>query len=274
MQSNALFKYRWIKRTTEANRMWIFCGGMFRSGSTVQYQIASHLVEQAGRGARVTWHAPEAFGDVQRTQVADGRFLVFKAHGLTAPMRDEVVEHGGLVLTVHRDIRDVVVSAMRKNGWSFREIWRRDRLRYWTRRFEEWAELSGALVSRYDALTTDLAGEVRRIASRIGLTVEDSAVATIAATYAPDRQRERTENVRRARETTGTHVKYDPLSLLHHNHIASGRSGEYRSVLGAAEIRAIEDECGAWIAKWGYSPDHPSLTVGQRLRRFTYRRAA
>ena len=35
--------------------MWIFCCGMERSGSTVQFQISAQLVEDAGLGKRVEW---------------------------------------------------------------------------------------------------------------------------------------------------------------------------------------------------------------------------
>jgi hypothetical protein len=254
--------------------MWVFCGGMFRSGSTVHYQIASHLVEAAGRGRRIPWHVPEAFGRVRRTAGAVDGFAVFKAHGLTPEMREEVESNGARVITSHRDIRDVVVSAMRKNGWSFRRIWREDRLRYWTRRFEEWANLPGAMVSRYESLARNLEEETRRIAAHLSIPLRDGEAGVIADAYAIQRQQERTEAVRRRRETTGEAVKFDPHSLLHHNHIASGESGGYRAVLRPAEIRAIEDECGDWMERWGYPVDRPPLTTAQRLLRLTYRRVA
>ena len=253
--------------------MWVFCGGMFRSGSTVQYQIASHIVESSGRGRRVPFVADGGFEACRESLARDSRseLLIFKSHGVSEPIRAEVVSGGGRVITVHRDIRDVVVSAMRKNGWSFRKIWRHDRLRYWTERFDEWAALRGALVSRYDRLVSDLPAEVRSIASHLGVGVDVEESTAIAACYAIDRQRERTARVRSEQGDSRSAIKYDPHSLLHHNHIASGEIGSYRSVLRPAEIRAIEDECGAWMAKWGYEPDRPSLTVGQRLIRFGYR---
>lgn len=89
-----------------------------------------------------------------------------------------------------------------------------------------------------------------------------------------DRQRERTAVTRKKREAFGASVKYDPHSLLHHNHIASGASGHFRDTLRPSEIRAIEDVCGEWMAKWGYPPDRPPLTVAQRLLKCTYRRPA
>jgi len=257
--------------------MWIFCGGMFRSGSTLHYQLVCHLVEAAGRGRRITWHAPDGFEDVRRTTPGGGAVSVFKAHGLTAVMREEVETNGALVITSHRDIRDVVVSAMRKNRWSFRRIWREDRLRYWTSRFDEWAALPGALVSRYDDLVGDLPAEVEKIAAHLGIPLRAGEAATIADAYRLDRQVARVEAVRQRREATRSpvkSVKFDPHSLLHHNHIASGASGDYRAVLRPAQIRAIEDVCGEWMTRWGYPTDRASLSAGQWLLRLTYRRVA
>lgn len=254
--------------------MWIFCGGMFRSGSTLQFQIASHLVEDRGLGRRVTWHRPDAFDEVRRANPAHRESLVFKAHGLTPAMREEVEKNGARVLTVHRDIRDVVVSAMRKNANPFRKIWRNNRLKHWTNRFDEWAALPGALVARYDELVASLPHEVHRIASHLGLTLRADEAESIAEAYRIDRQIERTEAVRRRRASEGKTLKFDPHSLLHHNHIASGSSGAFRQVLSPAQIRAIEDECGEWMARWGYLPDRPALTSMQRLIRLSYWRVA
>lgn len=257
--------------------MWVFCGGMFRSGSTVQYQVAAHVAEKSGRGRRLPFAAAGDLGAVASSveEAADAKTLfVCKSHAVSDAIRLQVGGGNGIVLTIHRDIRDVVVSAMSKNGWSFRRIWRSDKLRYWTSRFDQWAALPGALVSRYDDLTADLPGEVGRIATHIGCPVGGSDAAAIAAAYSIDRQRSRTAAVRQQRQIDGVALKFDPHSLLHHNHIASGASGLYREVLRPAEIRAIEDECGAWMARWGYLPDRPTLSIGQRLRRLGYWRAA
>ena len=256
--------------------MWVFCGGMFRSGSTVRYQIASHLVESAGHGHRVPFVGDGGFESYRRSLACSrqGAVLVFKSHGVCEPILAEVRMRRAAVITSHRDIRDVVVSAMRKNGWSFRTIWRRGRLRYWTTRFDEWAAVPGALVSRYDRIVSDLAAEVRRIADHLGLCIGHDESVAMADLYSIARQRERTERVQGAGSDSGSTLKYDPHSLLHHNHIASGATGDYRTVLRPAEIRAIEDECGEWMAKWGYEPDRPALTMSQRLIHLGYHRAA
>ncbi len=253
--------------------MWVFCGGMFRSGSTVQYQIASHLIEHYARGRRITWHSPDEFEAVRLAHAAEPGWLVFKAHGLTRAMREELDRRGGRVITVHRDIRDVVVSALRKNGWTFCHVWNNGYLHRWTRRFDEWASLPGALVSRYEHLAEGLEHEARRIAGLLELPADDGLVAAVAAEYAIERQRERLVDIRteRARRIG---IKFDPHSLLHFNHVASGEVGIFRRVLAPAEIRAIEDVCGGWMDRWGYPRADVTLSVADRLRRWSLGRTA
>jgi hypothetical protein len=253
--------------------MWVFCGGMFRSGSTVQYQIASHLVEHHGRGTRVSWHSPHEFDAVRLAHANTPGLIVFKAHGLTAAMREELDRSGGHVITVHRDIRDVMVSALRKNRWSFRHAWKHGYLRRWTQRFEEWAAIPGTLVSRYEHLVEGLEHEASRIAGLLGLPVDDTLATAIAADYAIDRQRERTADIR-GKQSRGTLTKFDPHSLLHFNHVASGEVGIFRHMLAPAEIRAIEDVCGEWLDRWGYPRSDITLSAADRLRRWSLGRAA
>jgi hypothetical protein len=253
--------------------MWVFCGGMFRSGSTVQYQIASHLVEHCGRGRRVAWHSPDEFEAVRLAHADTPGLLVFKAHGLTAAMQKELDHCSGHVITVHRDIRDVVVSALRKNRWSFRHVWKHGYLRRWTRRFDEWAAIPGALVSRYESLVEGLEHEASRIASMLGLPADETLVNAVASEYAIDRQRGRTADIR-AKQSRGMLTKFDPHSLLHFNHVASGEVGIFRRVLAPAEIRAIEDVCGEWMGRWGYPRADIALSMTDRLQRWSLGRTA
>ena len=67
--------------------MWVFCCGMQRSGSTLQYQIAARLVEQAGLGQRLEWVEPGRFPELRelkqrvRDRVAPGRDLGHSERG-------------------------------------------------------------------------------------------------------------------------------------------------------------------------------------------------
>lgn len=254
--------------------MWVFCGGMFRSGSTVQYQITSHLVEHGRLGRRVPRYAPDEFDAARQAYAGTDGLLIFKSHGVSAPIRHELETHGGRVITVHRDVRDVVASAIRKNGWTFRHIWKHGLLDRWTRRFEEWAGLPGALVSRYDTMISGLDAEAARIGRHLGLQVSPRLAAEINDEYSFDRQRRRVLDVQARKARRELAAKYDDHSQLHYNHIASGEVGVFRDVLRPAEIRAIEDACGPWMARWGYPPDAGRLGLVDRLRRAWLGRAA
>jgi hypothetical protein len=247
--------------------MWVFCGGMFRSGSTVQYQIASHIVERLGMGQRVGRFAPEDFDQAQRAHRHHEGLLVFKSHGVSRAIREELDANGGHVITVHRDIRDVAASAMRKNAWSFQHIWKKGLLDRWTRRFEEWATLPGALVSRYDSMTSALEGEAIRIGRHLGAEIGPDLAHDIGREYSLDRQRERTSDVAARIKRHELSTKYDDVSQLHHNHIASGEVGIYREMLRPEEIRAVEDACGPWMLRWGYALESPALSLIGRVRR-------
>lgn len=252
--------------------MFVFCGGMFRSGSTLQYQIVSQLIEDRGLGDRITWHSPEAFSEIRSLHSSSSQMLAFKAHKLTSEMLKEIEHNGAKVITAHRDIRDVVVSAMKKNDWSFRKIWRNDRLRYWTGRFDEWARQPGALVCRYEDLVTDLHGVIKSIADHLDISLSENEIGSLAQEYSLDNQKLRAGQVAIQMQTGRNMSKFDPHSLLHHNHIATAGIGEYRKILLPAQIRAIEDECSDWMMRWGYEADRPQLTISQRALRMTYRR--
>ena len=69
--------------------MWLFCCGMQRSGSTVQFQITTDLVETAGLGQRVNWVRPKNFPALQEKYNDRKEWLVFKNHTLTPAMAAE-----------------------------------------------------------------------------------------------------------------------------------------------------------------------------------------
>jgi hypothetical protein len=254
-----------------AKTMFIFCGGVFRSGSTLQYQIVSQLVEDFDLGGRITWHSPDDFSEIRRSYGKQHRILVFKAHKLTSEMKEEVEANGAIIMTVHRDIRDVVVSAMKKNRWSFRKIWRNDRLRYWTKRFDEWAQQPQAHVFRYSDLITDLPQTVQAIANQLGLTISHSQASDLANQYSIENPKARAYEVAAKQQSGAISTKFDPHSLPHHNHIATGGIGEYKTFLKPHQISATEEQCSQWMSRWGYDKDEPKLTLAQHALRLTDR---
>jgi len=233
--------------------LWIFCGGMPRSGSTLQFQITAHLVEQAGLGHRVEWVPPAEFPRLRERYGAAPGWKVFKTHICTDEVRALLDAHEAKGVYVYRDVRDAVVSRMRERQEPFAHVWQRGFLARVLTNFDSWTSTPGMLVSRYDEMIADVAGEVERIARHLGISVGRDHCARVAAEYTIDRQRARIRDVeaRGALARSGD-IAYDPVSNLHVRHIASGGHGEWRGVLSSEEVAMVEDRAKQWLVANGY----------------------
>ena len=72
--------------------MWVICGGLFRSGSTWQYEVANHLVETCRQGFGVGYVPPRDFnpvvgkGRLRRTVDVCGTFRTFAENETKRPV--------------------------------------------------------------------------------------------------------------------------------------------------------------------------------------------
>lgn len=235
--------------------MWIFCGGMPRAGSTLQFQLTAHLVEQAGLGTRVEWVRPPELAALISRHSATPGLKVCKTHVCTPEVQAEFSRGNAKGVYVYRDVRDAIVSRMRKSGQSFDALERAGFLDRILVAFDAWTSLDGVLVSRYENLIADATTEVAHIAAHLGITLDRAGCERIAEQYSMDRQRERIEQVQNeGRMRQSGAVTYDPVSNLHVDHIRSGRSGEWRTVLSARELKAVDRRAASWLAAHGYAP--------------------
>jgi hypothetical protein len=243
--------------------MWVFCCGMQRAGSTLQFQIAAHLAEQAGLGRRVAWAPAEEFPALRAQYASTPGLKIFKNHRYTPEMGIELARHGGRGIYVYRDVRDVVLSKMRKDGTTFDWLMEQQFLEGIIQTDAQWRAQPNLLVSQYEEMMADLPGETLRIARHLGLALEREEAARVAAEFAPERQAAR---IRAAGEAGRLREGYagalfDDESMLHSNHLAGGYVGGWRSGLTAAQAARLEDRAHRWLAANGYA-----LAMG-RLRR-------
>ena len=252
--------------------MWIFCGGMPRSGSTLQFQLTAHLVERAELGARVEWVPPPEFPRLREKYVGHRGWKVFKTHVCTPEVLAEFATGNAKGVYVFRDVRDAVASRMRKGNESFDRLCEDKFLDRMLTAFDRWTGVEAVLVSRYDEMVADVAGEVGRIAAHLGLTVGRGECELVAAEYTVARQRERireAETSGRLQQIADGRISYDPVSNLHLDHIRSGQGGEWRSMLTREEVAMIEDRAGEWLVANGYA-----LTLGRWQRAWLTRQYA
>ena len=249
--------------------MWVFCGGMIRSGSTLQYQLAADLVERFGVGRRLP-HVPES--EFKRTlqDVGHGRgLLVFKAHRCTPDMEELCRSGQGVVLYTFRDFRDVCVSTMKKFGLDFEGLIASGLLEMAVEEGRKWRALPQVLSTRYEDLVLDIPREVVRIATFLRINLPEGMAETIGGEYCLEKQKRRMGEVaRRAGEPlTAKDILFDEKSLLHHNHIFGGTMGDWQVELTQKSVEILEEKFGVWLRENDYAVGRPVMPSDARPER-------
>jgi hypothetical protein len=227
---------------------------MERSGSTVQFQIAAELVETAGMGTRIDWVPPNEFPATREKHRGRTDLLVFKNHVCTPEMAAEFARGNARGLYIYRDLRDVMVSKMRKTEAPFEALWNGNFIARCLSNFDRWTQLPGVLVSRYEEMVDDLASEVDRIAAHLGLKLSKQQREQVADRFSIERQRERISAAVSAGSMRGAFgQKCDRHSILHSDHIHSAESGAWRDQLTRRQVALIEQLAGDWLTAHGYA---------------------
>lgn len=234
--------------------MWVFCGGMYRSGSTLQFQVASRLVEETGTGRRVEWAAPDQFPRVAEKMAGYTGMKVFKSHICTAEIAAEFAGQNAVALYIYRDIREVAASYMRKDGAKLAYVIKSGYLDRALGNYYKWTALNNVLVSKYEDMVSNLTGEVKRTALHLGVSLQEEKYREIAADLSPDKQVQRLEAFKNkaAPGEGGKKNIVDPHTLLHVGHITSGKNDNWKRTFSAAEIELIEKKARDWLLETGY----------------------
>ena len=222
--------------------MLIFCCGMIRSGSTLQYQIASGVARLAGAGEGAGWDWDKVRPEMAS---ADRPVFVVKVHTPNPAIESSLDLRNVRYVYSHRDVRDAMASYIQKDGpvtdERFEELLLEQLASY-----EHFTTRRGAHVAPYEALTRDIPGEARAIERLMGVTIGDQARADLCAGLRLDRQRERI-----ASRPWRPGEQWDEETLLHHNHIRDGASGKWREVLTPAQRDIVRRVAGDWLRARG-----------------------
>jgi len=236
----------------------VLCAGMIRSGSTLQFQLAAAIVEAAGAGERLPWE-PEV--ELERTLevIRDEPGLrVVKAH-ICTPGLAAWAGGGAPVLYVHRDLREVAASLMRKLRIGIDELLARRWLDGAIAAYAAWTSMPNVLVRRYAELVEDPAAEAVRIHGFLASWLGDRRLAEpqlreIGLDHDLTRQRQRVANLvaRHGRQPDPGELLFDPRELLHHDHFGAQEDRERAS----PEVRAeLSGRFRDWLRAAGYPPD-------------------
>ena len=236
--------------------MFAICAGMYRSGSTLVYQVVSDLVETHKRGKRLGFLGLDALPEF-RQEVLDCRWRSFKTHQSHAALTALVAEGRAVCFYTYRDIRDVVYSFMHKMACSFDDALQcvpsmclHDRI---------WKAHEKTLVQRYETWLEDRASAVRAIAAHLDTTLSAEQVDALCACYSLDANRACTCQLERRLRDEGVRLDMpdnalarDPDSELHWNHIRTGEVGTWRLVATERERDALRRVCSSWLIECEY----------------------
>lgn len=232
---------------------------MLRSGSTLQYQLAVAILEKTGRGS--------GLGDPRNVDCLElananpsGIMQVLKVHKFKHLRQVEAAIDQGQAkcLYTYRDVRDVAVSLMNMRNISFEElIFRNKEVQQSLSDFQSWTSFDEVLISRYEEMVHNIPQEVLRIAQHLNVELSETEAIAIANHHTLDKQKQRIQQWKEGENFNPS--SHEAKSLLHHNHINSGKSQQWSETLTALQIAYLESLTETWLRDRGYALSQPLL---------------
>lgn len=237
---------------SDNNLEWIFCGGMLRSGSTLQYNIAAEMVELCGAGRREVYIEDHGkyFGGPLPAELT-----VFKSHELSAPIADLFRQRKCLALISFRDVRDVVASWQAKTRKPMEVAAGLRIAESAINNFHPWEQLPSeyVLASKYEDVVDNIPAEVHRIAKLIQLKLDaDQENAISTAVSVPEIER-RLGDLGSEDLTKSAGMSWDTRSLVHVDHLNGGEIGRYKLELSEELADELTRRHEDWLLSHGYA---------------------
>jgi len=232
---------------------WVFCAGMIRSGSTVQFQITSAIVEATNRGKRFPYTPEANFAKLHR-EAHGHEFAVFKAHLCLPDLAYECLLNGAKVVYSYRDIRDVAASAIRKFAITFDELIKKGWLDQAIDDYYQWTAMPDVLISRYETFHNNLTQETQRISSFLQIPLGDQVMEHIGRDHQLDRQKAKIAQLHSTNidAVERGDLVFDPRELLHWNHIHEGQVASWKISLTQEQSIYLTDRFSDWLLATGY----------------------
>jgi len=194
---------------------YLFACGMRRSGSTLQYELASAVVRHFGLGRGVWYVERTEFAERRREWDQEPGMKVVKVHHLDPDIQAAFEAGDAIGCYVYRDPRDVLVSLSLRARYRGKLVIDRDGLDWMRATVYElnadhsfWMAMPRMLITRYADLVDDVAGEVQRIARHLGHDLSRITAELIAAEHTP--------------------AQLMALGKLPDDHVNDGRAGMWR----------------------------------------------
>ncbi|NLC57794.1 MAG: sulfotransferase [Armatimonadetes bacterium] len=260
--------------------MHVFCVGMYRSCSTWQYQVASHLVERYFQGRRLGFRSGDDYAALTRSgELAEDEWAVLKSHEKDRRFAHALAKGRALGLYAYRDVRDVVDSLAFKLRLPVSTVIQQGLVHRVLANDRYWRTRPRMLIQRYRVIVNHPAAAVAEIAVHLGLHLTPDEAAAVAEEYSLEANRRRTAAMKERMEACrldaadpANHLCFDAQTLLHWNHLRRGDDGGWRTGLEPRHLELVGRLCGTWLIRRGYESDRswmparPRMSLSQALR--------
>jgi len=240
--------------------MYVICAGMYRSCSTWQYQIASHLIEQRLGGQRLGFVKGTEFAERCPRPSEPAVWHTLKSHDNHPDFVAALSGGYACALYSFRDLRDVTYSLMHKHAASFEDIVEKHQMVHLSLDNDRfWRSQPAVLCQRYESLMADPATGIEEIATHLGIALPAGEGSALAREYSLAANRDRTSQLADQLSTQGVDLTdprnallFDQHTQLHWNHIRHGQNGAWRELATPAQLARLNELLGAWLIEWGY----------------------
>lgn len=233
--------------------MWIVCGGGKRSGSTLQYNIISKIVEESKKGKRLTHFKPEEFNKVKEQNSDYKGYKVFKTHSLTTKIKYEIESDNAIVFHCYRDIRDVVVSYINKGWISGNQASIIDAVDNYLKEHNAWQNYSTEINSRkYENFAFKLVDEIHYLSNVLNIKLNEEQINKISNDLNIESLKKSQDKISEDKLRQSSNQTFHQDTLLHTNHINDGSSGQFLKALSKSNISLIESLAYNYLVKNDY----------------------
>ncbi|WP_124980937.1 FkbM family methyltransferase [Nonlabens xiamenensis] len=242
--------------------MWVICAGAKRSGSTLQYNLVSKLVETDNLGIRIPYFKIEDFSKIKNKYSSYSGLKVIKVHSFNDEILRTIVDENAIVFHCYRDVRDVIVSSIKK-GWIKQnddEI--ENATHTYLNEFYKWVNLPVPIHSRkYEDFTQDYILELKYFESILNINISDPQRIEIADSLGINQIKKTQTELNNENKQEAYGQVFNKETLIHHNHINSGESNQFLTELNEKEIVSIERIAYKYLDRNGYELKWPDLNA-------------
>ncbi len=233
-----------------------WCAGMYASGSTWAYNVMRAIAAATYPARRRTSRFANTLADLAGIEDDDALHVV-KTHDLPRDAAEALLAQSpGIVATI-RDPRDAVTSLMRYQRFGFEQAGQT--VTKSANFLARLTERANPLLLRFEDRFPETPETVLRIAAALGVDLDPSVALGIFAAH----RREVVEKFIAAlpddpasRHDPRSGDRYDPATQWHLHHAGrDGEIGRWRRILGPGQPAAIEADCAAAMARFGYKPE-------------------